>query len=179
MRFSSIIGIVVLTVTLLLIGGCTPYVVTIDLTQPLTGGTTCKIGEVFDELPPEMNIEDRPTIEEIDLLKSHLYNKIEEIEIFTTVEFGASDYEVRSRILEFKRGNGVLRFLFGIFANANAKIVVSLELVDSKTNTVMFAGNFRGEVTSWMMSGNEMYKMVSAQFVKELKKQIEKVDSQI
>jgi curli biogenesis system outer membrane secretion channel CsgG len=143
----------------------------------LNPNSDCAIGNIDNDLPAGIEIEKMPTIEEIEKLKNCLWNEVANKNLFIHVDDNANTrrYVVRGSILEFKRGNGMLRFLFGIFANANAKLVANLELVDSISGDVVFAGNFRGEVSSWMMPGEEMYKIVAKSFAKALDKDNKKI----
>jgi hypothetical protein len=173
MRSSIRIPLIVILPIFFIMLSCTPYVVTTKLEKPLDSPASCSIGIITDELPEGMDMENRPTIEEIDNLKDKIMERLEEREVFSVIGSGA-DYEVRGSILEFKRGSGTVRFLIG-FGLGNAKMVTSLELVDQRTGNVVFGGNFDATVSSWAESGDKIYHTISDNFAKALKKQNEKL----
>lgn len=173
MRSSFKILLAVFVPVLFIILSCTPYVVTTKLEKPLDTPSNCSIGVIIDELPDGMDIENRPTLEEVDRLKDVLRGCLVEREVFSMIDSGG-EYEVRGSILEFRRGSGAVRFLIG-FGAGNAKMVTSLELVDLRTEKVVFGGNFDAVVASGFESGDKIYRTIADNFAKALKKQNQKL----
>jgi hypothetical protein len=167
--------LLLLAMAIILIGGCAKnYVITVPLEEPLKPGASFSVGEIVDELPIDMDEGDKPTIEDINKLKNYLMEELEKQDTWEMVSAGQNrPYEVTGSLLNFKRGSGALRFLFGIFAGS-AHITVSLELVDLEASQVVYAGNFKAQVTDWTESGAKMYQRVAKDFAKELKKQLKK-----
>jgi PBP1b-binding outer membrane lipoprotein LpoB len=156
-----------------LLSGCAQYVITQELEQPIPNTAACAIGNVTDELPLDMDEADKPTSEDIEKLKGYLVEEINKKEIFSSISaaYGSQQFEIRGGILEFKRGSGFVRFL-GLFGAGNAYITVSLNLVDLSTGQIVFGGNFKGQVSSYMEAGQKMYQNVSKNFASALKKRI-------
>lgn len=177
MRVSRILTLTVIAFATLIITGCTPYVITHPLERIIDDSETCTVGSFLDELPSDMDPEDKPTMEEMMLFKNTLQDYLEEHELFYMMDFdeSGSDYIIKARLLEFSRGSGTLRFLLAILPGAAAKIVTSIELINAKTGEVVFSGNFRGEVTDWSESGELMYNQVARNFVKALERQHKKL----
>ena len=163
----------ILALGLLIMLSCTPYVITTKLEKPLDSSAYCSVAPIGDQLPEGMEMEDRPTIEEIERLENMLIERIEEREVFSVIGSGA-EYEIRGSILEFKRGSGAVRFLIG-FGAGNAKMVASLELVDQRTEEVVFGGNFDAVVASWAEKGDKIFYTIADNFAKALKKQNKKL----
>jgi hypothetical protein len=158
--------------------GCTKsYVITDVLEEPISPQKTCIIGPITDELPMGTEEGEKPSLEDIQKFKKSLSEELEKREIVTLLYQSdlEPDYEVTGSILEYKKGSGFLRFLFGAMAGS-AKVVTNLKLVNAETNDVLFAGNFTGSVTSWGETGEQMFKRVSKDFSKQLEKQIKKLN---
>jgi hypothetical protein len=154
---------------------CSPYVITTPLEHPLRHDATCAIGDITDALPQDMSLESRPSLEEINRLKDEIDYALADREIFAMLGLGENtDYAVEGRIIEFKRGSGTVRFFIG-FGLGNARLVVSLKLVDRSENKTIFSGNFRAEVSDWATKGDVIYKSVAANFAKALKKELDKI----
>lgn len=166
---------VLLSLVIVLVAGCTPYVVTTPLKEPLENDGICCIGSITDELPIDMEEEDKPTLEEIEKFKDHLYNEINRKGVLEMAGCGGSDtrYEVSGSVIEFKRGSGVARFVIG-FGVGNAKMVTSLRLVDVVNDQTVFAGNFPAQVSDWMTKSDEIFKTIARNFAKAVEKQQKK-----
>lgn len=173
MRSSFKLPFATIAPVLIIILSCTPYVITTELEKPLDSPANCSIGIIADELPEGMDMENRPTLEEVDRLKDMLMERLREREVFSMIESGG-DYEVRGSILEFNRGSGAVRFLIG-FGAGNAKMVTSLELIDQRTEEVIFGGNFDAVVASGLESGDKIYRTIADNFAKALNKQNQKL----
>jgi hypothetical protein len=158
----------------MLVSCATRYVLTKSLNKPLTPPLTCSIGPIGDGLPVDMEIEKKPTLEEVQMLKAELNNKLAEKGIFQLLSTDAR-YEVKGEIIEFSRGSGGMRFLFGALAGS-ARLVIALKLIDTSRGMVLFSGNFKSEVTDWVTSGEYMYQEVASDFAKALDKQIKKLN---
>ncbi|MCK4415245.1 MAG: DUF4410 domain-containing protein [Candidatus Eisenbacteria sp.] len=157
------------------LSGCAQYRITQDLTQPIEQPANCSIGEIGDGLPVDMAAEDRPSLENIGKLKNYLREKLGKKKVFASVM--ASDpnagYEVVGAVLEYKKGSGCVRYI-GLFGAGNAKLTVELRLIDKKSGDVLFAGNFKQKVSSWMESGAKTFERVADDFAKALEKQWKK-----
>jgi hypothetical protein len=174
MKINRKFGRYLALILFLLSVSCMPtYKLTQTLDYPISATSTCAIGAITDELP-EMDVEKKPTLEEVTSFKQHLHNKLNEYECLELIDDGEGEtrYEISGGITEFKRGSGILRFLFGIFAG-NAKLTVNLELEDKTTNEVIFGGKFWAEVGGgdWITPGNEVFEQVAKNFAKALLKQ--------
>ncbi|HBZ01027.1 MAG TPA: hypothetical protein DEO84_06875 [candidate division Zixibacteria bacterium] len=160
---------------------CTPYVITTPLKVPFNSIDYCTIGLITDELPTDMDLEKKPTLEEIDKLKDEIDHQLSEQEIFQMIgRDEKADYEVNGSVLNFSRGSGVARFFIG-FGVGSAKLTVALRLVDksdSTANKVVFAGNFSAQVSDWATKGDQMYKTTAINFAKALKKELKRLDKE-
>jgi hypothetical protein len=171
-------SILVLGVVCLFIS-CTPYVITTPLKVPFDSSQSCAIGAITDELPAEMDIDKKPTLEEISMFKDELDYALHDNGIFQMVDAsGDAEYEVTGGVLVFKRGSGVVRFLIG-FGIGNAKLTVALRLIDkADSSKVVFAGNFSAEVADWATKGDQMYKTTARNFAKALKKELKRINKE-
>ena len=162
---------------LLIISGCATYKITHELDRPIEKTGFCQVGEIKDELPAGFKEEDKPTFEHIDAFRRHLRNALEEKLIFSSVDLGnlGGDYEVAGGIRDYKKGSGFVRFL-GLFGAGNARVMAALRLEDRETGEVLFAGNFRKEVTSEFEKGDVMFERVAKDFAKALEKAIKKLE---
>jgi hypothetical protein len=172
-------GMVLFTVILcgiLIVCGCANYKITHELEQPIKEKMFCYVGEIKDELSADFDEEDKPTFEQIDKFRRYLRNALEEKLIFSAVELRnpEAEYEVTGGIRDFKKGSGFVRFL-GLFGAGNAKVMAALRLEDRNTSEILFAGNFRAEVSSYLEEGDIMFERVAKDFAKELSKQIKKL----
>ncbi len=159
--------------SLALLGGCTKhYTITCDLTQYFTPDKTCTIGAIVDELPVDTKEGKKPTAEDIAKFKNYLFEEITSRDIITLLRSNAdsSDYEIRGSILEYKKGSGVVRAVFG--SPGNAECVVDLRLVEAETGQTIFGGNFTATVSDWAVSGDKIFKQISADFTRQLEEQL-------
>jgi hypothetical protein len=168
-----------MTIVICLVISCTPYKITTPLDAPLKPSPTCAIGEITDDLPLDMDLEAKPTLEEIAILKDELDKQLENNKTFEMLGFSAHTmYEVSGSLIDFKRGSGVARFFIG-FGVGNAKITAALRLVDkADNNKVVFAGNFSATIANWSVKGSEMYKIIAKNFAKAIKKEIKRIDKE-
>jgi hypothetical protein len=158
---------------------CTPYVITTPLSVPFESSQRCAIGEIADALPADMDIEKKPTIEEINMFKDELDYVLNEKDVFEMVDYsGDPIYEVSGDLLSFKRGSGVARFFIG-FGIGSAKMTIALKLIDlADSSKVIFAGNFSAEVSDWATKGDQMYKTTANNFAKALKKELKRINKE-
>lgn len=165
----------VLIIILLMSGGCTPYVVLTPMEHPVETPAYMTVGAITDQLPQDIAEEDKPTFEEVQKFKDHLYNELNDKEFVEMLDHYSTDarYEVTGEILEYKRGSGAVRFLTG-FGLGNARILIKMNLIDRTSEETVFAGSFRAEVGSWAVKGDEMYKTVAKNFAKAVEKQQKK-----
>ena len=162
---------------LLVVGGCTPrYVITQDLTAPIPDNDGVRIGAIEDLLPADLAVDKRPSAEDIKKFEKYLREEIEHRGHLglQVNENGGARYEIRGRLLDYKKGSGLLRFLFGFGAGA-AKVLTELKLVDLVEDQVIFAGNFEGQIVDWADTGDKMFKNVARDFTRELEKQTGKM----
>jgi hypothetical protein len=174
MRISrAVSGFLVLCLIILMTGCTKRYLITDELSDPLIDEPACSIGPVTDELPIGFDEADKPAVETIDRFKDYIYEELAKREIFSALHRGSGmgDYEVTGGILDYKKGSGFLRFMFGAWAGG-AKVTVSLRLVNTRTNKTEFGGDFTGSVTHWAEKGEQMFKQVAVDFAKQLEKQI-------
>lgn len=166
---------VFIAVLSVLFAGCTPYVVTTPLEKPVDTQSLCCIGAITDELPGDMEIEKKPTMEEIDRFKDILDSQLKKKNFFeyVTCDDPETRYEVTGSIIEFRRGSGAVRFLIG-FGLGNARLVATLKLVDKTSDETVFSGNFRAEVGDWMTKGDQIFNVVAKNFAKAIEKQQKK-----
>lgn len=177
MKRPAIVLLTLLLFGVLIVCGCATYKITHELDRPIDKTAFCEVGEIADELPAGFDEEDKPTFEQIDNFRRHLRNALEEERIFSSVDLGSvgGDYEVTGGIRDFKKGSGFVRFL-GLFGAGNARIMAALRLEDRETREVLFAGNFRKEVTSFAEKGDVMFERVAKDFAKALEKAIKKLE---
>jgi|WetSurMetagenome_2_1015567.scaffolds.fasta_scaffold651968_1 hypothetical protein len=165
---------------LAVIGGCSkPYVITTNLEAPVNRGLIVNVGEITDQLPVDFDVSKKPTTENIDKFKSYLEKALANQKIFGKISTGdeSPDFEVTGSILDYKKGSGFLRFMFGMGIGA-AKVTVSLRLKDMQQNKVIFDGNFIGAITGGFESGDKMFDNVAKNFAKAFKKQLESLEKQ-
>lgn len=163
---------------LFLLSGCTKsYIITYDLEMPLEYMPTYAIGEITDELPLDMEEGKKPSMDDIRKLKGYLHEELAKRKHLdlAPVEYADATYELVGSVIEYKKGSGVVRALIG-FGLGSSYATITLKLVDIETNEVVFGGNFKGSVTDWKKSGDEMFKKISKNFAKELEKQYKKLN---
>ena len=157
-----------------LFSGCSHnFKITHDLEKPLATTSEWKVGEITVELPSDFEESKKPTEEHIEKLRSYIINEIEEKKIFSSPAFSGSTsrYEISGSILDFKRGSGFVRAMIG-FGVGSAKVTAELKLVDTEANEVIFAGNFKQKVASWLESGDKSFERIAEDFAKQLQKQL-------
>jgi hypothetical protein len=151
--------------------------VTQSLSARLDRGRACSIGEITENLPADVEAEDKPPLEDVNQFRDYLRLEVTTREIFRYIGDMTDnpDYEVTGNILAYKRGSGAVRFLIG-FGLGNAKITVELKLRNTATGEILFAGNFKQSVSSGLESGMDMYRRVAKDFARELSKQQKKLE---
>jgi len=177
LRATTTSALLVLVLVIALIQGCAQYVVTQNLSASLDRGWACAIGEITENLPADVEEEDKPPLGDVDQFRDYLKEELANKGIFQAMGDMADkpDYEVTGNILAYKRGSGAVRFLIG-FGLGNAKITVELKLRRTTTGEILFAGNFKQSVSSGYESGIDMYRRVAKDFAKELSKQKKKLE---
>jgi hypothetical protein len=175
-KTKKIILLAVILCGFLILFGCANYRITHKLEQPIKQPSNCSIGEIKDELPADFDEDDKPSLEHVEKFRDYLRIALIEKGIFRDVLLvnPESEYHVTGGILDFKKGSGVVRF-FGLFGAGNAKLTATLRLEDRKTGEILFGGNFKQEVSSYMESGDMIFKRVAQDFAKELEKQLKKL----
>ena len=163
---------------LFILSGCTkPYVITSELEKPLMTSSYCIIEDMKDELPADLAEEKKPTREVLDKFNDYLIDELQKTDLFGSVAYtfpSKIKYKVTGAILDYTAGSGFLRFMFGAWAGSS-KVVVSLKLLDYETGEVLYAGNFKGIVTSWAETGDKVYKQVAHNFAQTIEKKHKKL----
>ena len=174
-NFKALIG---LAAAVIILSGCANYTITVPLEKRLDTDTTCRIGAISDKLPPDLTADEKPTVEDIAMFKNQLDAYLSELSYFEITE-GADHsfrYIINGAIYDYNKGSGVGRFLFGSLTNSDARLGISLELIDAETGSVVFSGYFKSKVTDWSTSGDEVYNNCARDFAKALKKEMRKFD---
>jgi hypothetical protein len=177
MRLRNLIVLILISIVFIVFIGCSkPYVITRNLDYSIEPQQSCSIGNIVDELPVDFDAEDKPTAENIMQLKIKLEEYLAKKDIYEIIrlDFPDADFEVTGAILDYKKGSGFLRFLFGAWAGA-ARVTVALDLTDNYTGDIIFSGNFYGTVTQWTESGDMIFNQVALNFAKALKKELKKL----
>ncbi|MDD5425152.1 MAG: DUF4410 domain-containing protein [candidate division Zixibacteria bacterium] len=177
MKIFKYMSAVILAIAFLVSGCGQRYAITHNLEETFPGSSTCKIGYILDELPGNFPDDKKPSMEDIDKFKGYLKDALLKAELFDMKDESGNlyDYEVNGRLIDYKKGSGFLRFMFGAWAG-KAKVTVALKIVEKVNNTEIFAGNFTGEVTSEFESGLEMFKRVAKDFAAALKKEFKRLN---
>ena len=158
-----------------LLAGCAPkrYVVTTPLVAVTEQPTQIRIGPIQDNLPDDTEPDRRPTTEDMEKFRTYLAEEIsgsKKLQMKASSDSGACCYEVRAALMEYKKGSGFLRFLIG-FGAGTASMTTALSLVDTRTNATVFSGNFISRETRGMVSGSQIYRQTSKDFVKALEEE--------
>ncbi len=150
-----------LLLAVLVVVGCSkPYTIIQPLEEPIAKPALVRFGSFVDQLPITTPDDKKPTLDDITKFKVTLLEHLLKTEVFAAPDSNSTTpvYEVRGSIVEYKRGNGFLRFMF------------HLELVRTNDSHVVFSGDFAGYVGDGLVSGSDMYKQVAKDFSKALKK---------
>lgn len=161
---------------LLIVGGCTKnYRIIQNLDEELPYKTPLAIGAIADELPTDFEDAKKPSAEDIEKFKSYLENQISKREhIFISDKLETNPrYTIRGSIMDYRKGNGFLRFLFGAWAGG-AHVTTVLEVIDNEDQHVVFSGSFKGAVGDYSETGDKMFERVAKDFAKVLEKEIKK-----
>lgn len=166
----------ILVLSAVMVSGCAkPYAITTSLDASLEQPAGFRVGTINDALPPDLDLEDRPSAEDIDKFEQFLIEEIENRKLNLELDNGEyCGYEINASLLDYKKGSGFLRFLIG-FGAGGSKVVTEVKLVDLGTGETVFGGNFDGKISSWMEKGSSMFKSVARNFSKALEKQQNKL----
>jgi len=170
-------GLITTGLILGLVGCLRNDVITHRLETDLIEKPTFYIGEFRDGLPADFPAHKKPTARDISIFISALKEALYENRFAGEVSVanpGGKDYEITGAILDYKRGDGFLRF-FSLGHVGRAKATMKLELRNMQTKDIIFAGIFGGYIVNWDRAGDEMYSEVSKAFVKALRKEIRKI----
>lgn len=148
------------------------YNVIQPLEEPLPRPAMVQVGSLMDQLPADTPDDKKPNLEDIAKFRDILLKHAIKSNLFVESDSNSQSptYEIRGDLLEYKRGNGFLRFMFGM-GIGSAKIRTHLDLVRSTDHAVVFGGDFYGYVGDGLVSGSDMFEQVSRNFADELKKQ--------
>jgi hypothetical protein len=156
---------------LMMLVGCATYRITNPLEQPIDTAASWRIGEIKDALPQDMDPEDRPETGDITLLAAYLKSELQKKKFFQEQGLeNASKFEVIGTLMEFKKGSQFLRIVLGGIFGGNASLTVELQVRNSETSQILFAGNFKGTTQDWNETLDNCYKRVAADFAKALEK---------
>lgn len=165
-----------LLIVLMLSGCAKHFVITEQLEAPLERPAFFVIGDITDDLPPDIEEGKKPSSEDIGKLKNYLHEELAKRKFLSERVSGSegAEYEIVGSIVDYKKGSGLMRALFGFWAGS-ANTSIALKLIDIETGDVIFGGMFEGSVSSWGESGDKMFKQISKRFSKELEKQMKKL----
>jgi hypothetical protein len=168
---------------MLIASGCAKYKITHELEQPITKTAFCSIGEIEDELPANLDADDKPTFQEMDKFRRYLKTALGERVVFQAIQLSnpeaEAEYEVTGSIRDFKKRKRVPRFSsmgLGEFDPGNTKVMVELKLQDRKTGEILFSGNFKQEVSNYKEKADVMFERIAKVFAKALQKQTKKLE---
>lgn len=126
-----------------------------------------------DELPIAQDDKNRPNLEQVQKFREFVIKALKNRNVFTTIDsLGDGDFEVRSSLVEFEKGDAMSRFLFGGIFGKSGVMIVHMELLDRKTSSIIFAGNFRAKATSWMETSGSSFQYVAIDFANALNKDL-------
>ncbi|MFH1701011.1 MAG: hypothetical protein ABIE07_10520 [Candidatus Zixiibacteriota bacterium] len=166
-----------LILMLALFSGCANYVITQELEAEFSDSPKAYVGEIRDALPLDTPTDKKPSLEDIEKFKNYLSDELLKKEFFTiatSATLKGMDYELTGAIIDYKKGSGFVRFLFGTFGGGQAKVTTLLELKETRSGQIIFSGNFKGFVGSYGESGDKMFERVAKDFAKALRKRVEK-----
>lgn len=172
MKYTSLL--LIIAVVILTAGCAKNYRIRYGLEQPLPAGATISVGEITDLLPIDMDENNKPTFEDVAKFRRVLSEELAKQDNLNFTSF-AGNLVVEGTILEWNKGSGVAR-AFLPFGIGKARLSIKLTLIDSQTKQILFGGNFDEVVTSYVESGDETFKRIAKNFVKQLCKQIEKLE---
>ena len=128
--------------------------------------------DIKDELPSNVEADDHPTMENLVDFKTMLENELDKKDLIKITSFpDAAQYRIEGSIVDYKKGSGFLRFMFGALAGS-AGATVNLRVIDQASGTDVYSGNYKAQVTSWMQKGSDSFKQVSKDFAKQFENQI-------
>lgn len=170
--FKLLTAVSAIFLTVLMTGCTSRYVITTNLEQSVPPASTWEIGAITDKLPEDFDASKKPTIEDIESFKEELRHQLQKQDNGESADISSMTpaYEIQGGILDYKKGNGFLRFMFGFGAGA-AKLIVELKVVDKKQASTVFAGNFTGQVSDGLESGKKMWETVAKDFAKAIVKE--------
>jgi hypothetical protein len=177
MRLRDWVCSAMVLLAVVVLSGCGgPYRIIRNLEEPLQMRASCTIGSIVDALPTEFDQARKPSKEDIEKFKICLKEEISKMRCLTIL--GAADsttqYELRGSILEYSSGGDAGSILFGP-GTGRARVIANLELVHKADDRIVFSGSFKGKVSHYAESGDEMFRQVARSFAKALDKQVSKM----
>ncbi len=131
-----------------------------------------------DELPNAQEDKNRPNLEQVQKFREFVIKALKNRNVFSTIDsLGDGDFEVRSSLVEFEKGDAMSRFLFGGIFGKSGVMIVHMQLVNRQSGTVVFAGNFRAKATSWMETSGSSFQYVAIDFANALNKDLKGLKS--
>ena len=171
-----LISTTLLLAAVFLFTGCaTQYRVTHELEEYVNLDKGVFIEPIVDGLPADIDPDSRPSPEDLQKLVNYIGAKLYN-ELRAPIGTNNSSYTISGTILDYKKGSGLLRFLFGFLGNA--KVTVELKLTETATGETIFAANFKQTVTNWEESGDKMFERVASDFAKAIKKRLKNLREQ-
>lgn len=142
------------------------------LRNPLQTSGTIRVGAITDNLPPDVDEGDKPSVEDIQKFKNCLLAEMEKLGYQRAASTdGQTAYTIVGRLMEYKGGSWAARAFLG-FGVGNAKLVSELQLLDGASGEVLFGGLFEGKVEN-LRSSDDMFVLMAKSFTEALQKQHE------
>jgi hypothetical protein len=150
--------------------GCVSYRETTPLERPLNRSARWNVGEISLALPSDARVDEAPDEFQLAAFADRLREQIKKAEVFNLPpDTGTGEVEVTGTIIDYGKGSGPLRFLFGV-GSGTAYVTVEMQVRDRETGVVLFSGNFIGEVTHWAEKGDKSFDHVAQEFAQTLKR---------
>ncbi len=142
------------------------------LWTPLEINPRFVIGNIEIDIDPELEGDQNPTTGEIDKLKAYIHWQMNHTYIFEVVGRGTKRvrYEIRGKVLRFRRGSAAERFL-GLSITGRTYIVAELEIIDLQTGDIAFGGVFKSDLKRTDEKAEHVFDVVAENFSHELRKQ--------
>ncbi|MFH2035079.1 MAG: hypothetical protein ABIJ45_01650 [Candidatus Zixiibacteriota bacterium] len=172
--YKLIFVLIILTATFLLLNCQKPFIITIPLNENLLG-SFCSIGEIVDDLPDDIRPYDKPTGENIEYFRNQLGSYLAETKIFKSVKLDnpIADYKVSCYLLRYNQSDSFEEFKTTALVNT-ALITVGIELINIRTNKIVFGLNLKEDVSYWASLKGKLFEYTAGHFAAALKKEMKK-----
>ncbi len=144
------------------------FAITQPLDAPLSRRPVVSVGEITTALPLDMQATKKPRPEELQKLQQVIAAELRNAGVGIASPIGGAvvPLEVQGTLLDFDRGNGLVRFFVG-FGLGQATLTANLRLIDHSSGHTVFAGNFVGAVSGWT-EGDEAFRRLAVSFATAL-----------